>query len=38
VVSPDQKLTVVRLGKTEDPTRAHLRDDLARILALFPKA
>jgi CubicO group peptidase (beta-lactamase class C family) len=36
IVSPGQKLTVVRLGKTEDPSRAQLREDLARIIALFP--
>jgi CubicO group peptidase (beta-lactamase class C family) len=37
IVSPSQKLTLVRLGKTEDPTRAHLRDRLAQIIALFPR-
>jgi CubicO group peptidase (beta-lactamase class C family) len=37
IISPGQKLTVVRLGKTEDPSRAQLREDLARIIALFPE-
>jgi CubicO group peptidase (beta-lactamase class C family) len=37
IVSPGQKLTVVRLGSTRDPARTHLRDHLARIIALFPR-
>jgi CubicO group peptidase (beta-lactamase class C family) len=37
IVSPSQKLTVVRMGRTQDPTRAHLRDHLAKIIALFPQ-
>jgi CubicO group peptidase (beta-lactamase class C family) len=37
IVSPSQKLTVVRMGRTRDPTRAHLRDHLSRIVALFPR-
>ena len=36
IVSPSQKLTIVRLGKTDDPTRAALRAHLAGIAALFP--
>jgi CubicO group peptidase (beta-lactamase class C family) len=36
IVSPAQKLTLVRLGKTEGPQRARLRDRLADIVALFP--
>jgi CubicO group peptidase (beta-lactamase class C family) len=35
IVSPGQKLTVVRMGRTQDATRAHLRDHLAQIIALF---
>jgi CubicO group peptidase (beta-lactamase class C family) len=38
IVSPSQKLTVVRLGKTDDPARVHLRDRLATIVALFPRS
>ena len=37
IVSPEQKLTVVRLGKSTEPERAAVRDHLARIMALFPK-
>jgi CubicO group peptidase (beta-lactamase class C family) len=37
IVSPGQKLTVVRMGRTQDPARAHLRDHLAKIIALFPQ-
>ena len=37
IVSPDQKLTVVRLGKSSEPERKAVRDHLARIMALFPK-
>lgn len=36
-VSPRQKLTLVRLGKTDGEHRAHLRDRLADIVALFPR-
>ena len=36
IVSPDQKLTVVRLGKSSEPERKAVRDHLARIMALFP--
>lgn len=38
IVSPEQKLTVVRLGKSTEPERAAVRDHLARIMALFPKS
>ncbi|HEX8057872.1 MAG TPA: serine hydrolase [Novosphingobium sp.] len=38
IVSPDQKLTLVRLGKTDGEHRAELRRRLADIVALFPKA
>jgi CubicO group peptidase (beta-lactamase class C family) len=37
LVSPRQKLTVVRLGKTDEPDRANLRRRLADIVALFPR-
>lgn len=36
VVSPGQNLTVVRLGKTNDPVGAPVREKIARILRLFP--
>jgi CubicO group peptidase (beta-lactamase class C family) len=36
IVSPSQRLTLVRLGKTEGSQRARLRDKLADIVALFP--
>jgi CubicO group peptidase (beta-lactamase class C family) len=36
LVSPAQKLTVVRLGKTDEPDRAALVDALAKIVALYP--
>jgi CubicO group peptidase (beta-lactamase class C family) len=37
LVSPDQYLTVVRLGHTEEAKRAALRRQLAEIVTLFPK-
>lgn len=37
IVSPAQKLTVVRLGKTDDDKRDRLLDHLAGISALFPR-
>jgi CubicO group peptidase (beta-lactamase class C family) len=36
IVSPDQKLTLVRLGKTDDGRRGQLRAHLAEIVSLFP--
>lgn len=36
LVSPDQKLTIVRLGKTDEGDRAALVDALADIVALYP--
>lgn len=36
IVSPDQQLTVVRLGKTSDTERAALVAELADIFALYP--
>ena len=36
LVSPAQKLTIVRLGNTDDPTRAALRAHLASIAEQFP--
>jgi CubicO group peptidase (beta-lactamase class C family) len=38
IVSPGQKVTLVRLGHTPDEQRPALRARLARILALFPEA
>ena len=37
IVSPEQKLTVVRLGKTENGARAPLAARLAAVIRLFPK-
>lgn len=37
LVSPDQHLTVVRLGKTDDDRRAALRARLAAVVKLFPQ-
>ena len=37
IVSPSQKLTIVRLGKTAVPARAALRGHLARIAGMFPR-
>ncbi len=36
VVSPDQKLTVVRLGKTQDDVLAPMSAQIGNIMALFP--
>ncbi|RJY09616.1 serine hydrolase domain-containing protein [Aurantiacibacter aquimixticola] len=36
IVSPEQRLTVVRIGKTSEPERDALRDELAEIFALYP--
>lgn len=37
VVSPGQRLTLVRLGHSDEKQRVAVRDHLARLLALFPK-
>lgn len=37
LVSPEQKLVVVRLGKTDDVDRPALVDALAEIVALYPE-
>ena len=37
MVSPDQRLTVVRLGKSDDALRGPLVADLAEIVALYPE-
>ena len=37
LVSPDQHLTVVRLGKTDDDRRGPLRERLAELVGVFPK-
>ena len=36
VVSPDQQLTVVRLGKTQDDVLAPMSAQIGKIMALFP--
>jgi hypothetical protein len=36
LVSPSQKLVVVRLGKTDEEDRAALVDALAEIVKLYP--
>ncbi len=36
VVSPDQQLTVVRLGKTQDDVLAPMSAQIGRIMVLFP--
>ena len=36
VVSPEQQLTVVRLGKTQDDVLAPMSAQIGRIMALFP--
>mgnify|MGYP001250017165 FL=1 len=36
IVSPAQKLTVVRMGHSDDAERAGVRTHLAEIIALFP--
>jgi CubicO group peptidase (beta-lactamase class C family) len=36
LVSPGQRLTVVRLGKTDQPDRRALVEALAEIVALYP--
>jgi CubicO group peptidase (beta-lactamase class C family) len=37
IVSPQHKLTIVRLGKTQDSKMGPVDDQLAKIIALFPK-
>lgn len=37
LVSPEQKLTVVRLGKTDNDKRPALVEDLANVVALYPE-
>lgn len=37
LVSPDQKLTIVRLGKTGDADIPALKDGLAQLVALYPQ-
>lgn len=36
VVSPEQKLTVVRLGKTQDDVNRPMSDQIGKIMAMFP--
>ncbi len=37
VVSPQNKLTIVRLGKTRDDELGPVNDQLAKLIAIFPK-
>lgn len=37
IVSPSQKLVVVRLGKSQDGQLGPLKDQLAKLIGLFPK-
>ncbi len=37
IVSPEQRLTVVRLGKSDDEERPALMDEIADIFALYPQ-
>ncbi|MEZ5710412.1 MAG: serine hydrolase [Blastomonas sp.] len=37
IVSPEQRLVVVRLGKTQDDVLAPVTEQLGRIVALFPR-
>lgn len=37
VVSPQHKLTIVRLGKTQDDKLDPVNDQLAKLIALFPR-
>ena len=37
VVSPQHKLTIVRLGKTQDDQLNPIDDQLAKVIALFPR-
>jgi CubicO group peptidase (beta-lactamase class C family) len=38
VVSPQHKLTIVRLGKTQDDQLDPINDQLAKVIAAFPKS
>jgi CubicO group peptidase (beta-lactamase class C family) len=38
IVSPSQKLTVVRLGKTDEPERPALLDALQKVVGLYPES
>jgi CubicO group peptidase (beta-lactamase class C family) len=37
IVSPQHKLTIVRLGKTQDEVLRPVTDELARVIGLFPR-
>jgi CubicO group peptidase (beta-lactamase class C family) len=37
VVSPQHKLTIVRLGKTQDDVLDPVNAQLAKVIALFPR-
>lgn len=38
VVSPQNKLVIVRLGKTQDDQLGPINDQLAKVISLFPKS
>lgn len=38
VVSPQHRLTIVRLGKTQDSELDPINDQLAKLIAIFPKS
>jgi CubicO group peptidase (beta-lactamase class C family) len=38
VVSPQHKLTIVRLGKTQDSELTPINDQLAKLISVFPKS
>ena len=37
VVSPQHRLTIVRLGKTNDADLGPVNDQLAKLIAIFPR-
>jgi CubicO group peptidase (beta-lactamase class C family) len=37
VVSPQHRLTIVRLGKTQDDQLAPIKDQLAKLISIFPR-
>jgi CubicO group peptidase (beta-lactamase class C family) len=37
VVSPQHRLTIVRMGKTQDDQLDPVADQIANVIAIFPK-
>jgi hypothetical protein len=37
IVSPQHRLTIVRLGKTQDDQLDPINDQLAKLIAIFPR-